>query len=298
MRRALTILLAGLLISTVSLLAFAEKDKGGMIGKKAALNKYLVVTEDDGIVVMAANRLWKYDKNLEFVKEVKIEMDFAEIIKKVTKNCPIYKKYKEMSKDTGIVDETLEKCKRSTKPKLVATEDGGVIVIAGNRLWKYDKNLDLRNELDIEMYIENLVGQIKQECPYRKKMVEESATTSEAKQGQEKSSKVSVQIIGFLDHAAVKKMIAEMDGVLNKYANSIAVEVIEAISEDGELFLKKKSLKEFKPKVDGYAIFIDEKYQFDINGEKVTLKGCPLMRDWETKDLDKIIQQKILEKKN
>ncbi len=34
---------------------------------------------------------------------------------------------------------------------LVSTEDGGVVVMIGNKLYKYDKNLELKKEVEIEI---------------------------------------------------------------------------------------------------------------------------------------------------
>lgn len=113
----------------------------------------------------------------------------------------------------------------------------------------------------------------------------------ETKHGQEESSKVYVQIVGFLNHIPVKAMIADIDGVLNRYNDSLIVELIDEESENGQLFLEKNSLTGHIPIV----IFINGKYQFDIDGKEVTLKGHEGY-DWDIKDLEKIIQQKILER--
>jgi len=113
----------------------------------------------------------------------------------------------------------------------------------------------------------------------------------ETKHGQEESSKVYIQIVGFLNHIPVKEMIADIDRVLNTYNDSLVVELIDEESENGQLFLEKNSLTGHIPIV----IFINGKYQFDINGKEVTLKGHKGY-DWDIEDLDKIIHQKILEK--
>ena len=36
------------------------------------------------------------------------------------------------------------------KPEMVASSDGGVIVLSGNKLYKYDKNLNLIKEVEIK----------------------------------------------------------------------------------------------------------------------------------------------------
>ena len=74
--------------------AFAEGMKGGMMGKgmtgdkdkmkgmhgmmmKHAMNPSMAATSDGGVVVMAGGTLTKYDKNLNMVKEVKLDMKKA-----------------------------------------------------------------------------------------------------------------------------------------------------------------------------------------------------------------------------
>lgn len=62
----------------------------GMMQSK--MNKEMVATGDGGVIVMAGNKLLKYDKNLNLVKEAEIKMDM-ECMKKMMdmKNCPMMK---------------------------------------------------------------------------------------------------------------------------------------------------------------------------------------------------------------
>lgn len=58
---------------------------------------------------------------------------------------------------------------------LVATSDGGVIVIAGNKLQKYDKDLNLKKEVEIKMDMEamqKMMMQMMEKCPMYEKMME------------------------------------------------------------------------------------------------------------------------------
>jgi hypothetical protein len=51
---------------------------------------------------------------------------------------------------------------------LVATEDGGVVVSVGNKLKKYDKNLKLVKEVEIQVDMEamnKMMMQMKEKCP-------------------------------------------------------------------------------------------------------------------------------------
>ncbi len=41
---------------------------------------------------------------------------------------------------------------------MVATQDGGVVVMIGNRLYKYDQNLNLKKEAEISVDYEGLKG--------------------------------------------------------------------------------------------------------------------------------------------
>ena len=65
---------------------------------------------------------------------------------------------------------------------LVATEDGGVVVMVGNKLLKYDKYLNLKKEVEIEIDMEGMhkmMMQMKEKCPMSKKMRQESETPAE-----------------------------------------------------------------------------------------------------------------------
>ncbi len=52
--------------------------------------------------------------------------------------------------------------------EMVGTEDGGVIVLIGNKLLKYDKNLDLKKEVEIQIdmkAMKKMMMQMREECP-------------------------------------------------------------------------------------------------------------------------------------
>ncbi|OGX16053.1 MAG: hypothetical protein A2166_05430 [Omnitrophica WOR_2 bacterium RBG_13_41_10] len=51
--------------------------------------------------------------------------------------------------------------------QMVVTSDGGVIVLAGNKLYKYDKNLNLVKEVEIKIDVEAMkktIGQMREKC--------------------------------------------------------------------------------------------------------------------------------------
>ncbi len=107
------ILSASLVIAAALFLAslsFAEdmKDmKKGMMGHmmmKSMMDKSVVATSDGGIVVVAGNKITKYDKDLNVVKEVEIKVD-AEAMQKqmgeMMKMCPMMGDMKDMGGESG-----------------------------------------------------------------------------------------------------------------------------------------------------------------------------------------------------
>lgn len=65
---------------------------------------------------------------------------------------------------------------------IVATKDGGVVVMIGNKLLKYDKNLNLKKEVEIEVDFEQMFEKMKEmkgKCPYEKMKEEKSASEEE-----------------------------------------------------------------------------------------------------------------------
>jgi hypothetical protein len=58
------------------------------------MGKSMIATTDGGVVVMVGDKLMKFDKDLNLVKEIKIKMDIEGMPKKVeqpTKECPMHK---------------------------------------------------------------------------------------------------------------------------------------------------------------------------------------------------------------
>lgn len=67
------------------------------------------------------------------------------------------------------------------KKQMVSTPEGGVIVISGNKLLKYDKDLNLVKEVEIKMDIDsmkNMMDKIKEECPRYKQGTEDKEESS------------------------------------------------------------------------------------------------------------------------
>ena len=110
-------------------LSFAEdmkgmEDKGsmmkkGMMGKgmgmmgpmmmKMMMDKSVVATSDGGVVVLAGNKITKYDKDLNIVKEAEIKVDMEAMQKDMTsmmKMCPMMKGgMKDMDEESKEADE-------------------------------------------------------------------------------------------------------------------------------------------------------------------------------------------------
>ena len=80
----------------------AEPGERGLMGKhpmgpmmmKAMMEKSIVATTDGGVVVLAGNKLIKFDKDLNVLKEVEIKVDMEAMqksMKEMMKNCPLMK---------------------------------------------------------------------------------------------------------------------------------------------------------------------------------------------------------------
>jgi hypothetical protein len=66
-------------------------------------------------------------------------------------------------------------CSMMMKREVIATQDGGVIVMIGNKMLKYDKDLNLVKEVEVKMDVEGMhkmMMEMKEKCPMCKKMKE------------------------------------------------------------------------------------------------------------------------------
>ena len=72
--------------------------------------------------------------------------------------------------------------------QMVAASDGGVIVLAGNKLYKYDKNLNLVKEAEIKIDVEGMkkmMGQMKEKCAKKMQMMQEEKSEPAAEEKKE-----------------------------------------------------------------------------------------------------------------
>ncbi len=68
-------------------------------------------------------------------------------------------------------------CQMMMRPIIIATEDGGVVVMVGDKLMKFDKNLVLTGETKIKMDFEGMekkADQPMKECPSHKSTMKKS----------------------------------------------------------------------------------------------------------------------------
>jgi hypothetical protein len=64
-------------------------------------------------------------------------------------------------------------CKSMMSKHMVATEDGAVVVLAGNKLTKYDKDLNVTQETELKIDMEKMQQKMKkmmEDCPMRQMM--------------------------------------------------------------------------------------------------------------------------------
>jgi len=70
------------------------------------------------------------------------------------------------------------------KKQMVVTSDGGVVVLVGNKLYKYDKNLNLVKEAEIKMDFEAMkkkMQEMKEKCSMHEKMMQDKEEATEKK---------------------------------------------------------------------------------------------------------------------
>lgn len=73
---------------------------------------------------------------------------------------------------------------------MVATKDGGVIVMVGNRLLKYDGELNLQKEVELKIDMKGMqkMMQMEEECPMGGKMMQEGSMMGGSREKSEESA--------------------------------------------------------------------------------------------------------------
>ena len=95
-----------------------------------------------------------------------------------------------MGKTVGMPMSGMEKMcgPKMSKAQMVATDEGGVIVLAGNKLMKYDADLNLVKEAEIQMPMPSMGGVAGgKQCPMMGKMTAKDAVPA-ALESQEKTA--------------------------------------------------------------------------------------------------------------
>jgi len=115
-----------------------------------------------------------------FAQQPKGPMGEGTIMHKMDPNCPM-----------GSCPMCSAMCKAMMEKALVATEDGGVILLAGCKLIKYDKDLNKVKEIELEMdpaAMQKKMQSMMMSCPMCKKMMEKREGMMMPMKGTEKPS--------------------------------------------------------------------------------------------------------------
>ncbi len=97
-KSVLVLLIVALLAIAGSYVAYAaehrdmDKGKMGMCPMHmnmcgSMMKSQIVATDDGGVIVLVCNKLMKYDKNLNVVKEVELKIDMEEKMTKMMEKC-------------------------------------------------------------------------------------------------------------------------------------------------------------------------------------------------------------------
>ena len=92
---------------------------------------------------------------------------FAEDMPATMEQGPGMMKMQGKMKDGKMDQKRAMMMKRMMKPTLVATSDGGVVVVTGNKITKYDQDLNLVKEADLKMDPMGMMMNMKN-CPMMK----------------------------------------------------------------------------------------------------------------------------------
>ena len=120
----------------------------GMMGTMMRSSS-LVAGPDGGIIALMGNELSKYDKDLNLVKQVEINFNWDKWQKTMMQHRNMMMQNNRMMGYSGMMGSMM----RSSS--IAAGPDGGVIVLIGNELLKYDNGLNLVNKAEIKFDWEN-----------------------------------------------------------------------------------------------------------------------------------------------
>ena len=126
----------------------------GMMGPMMRSSS-LVATSDGGIIALMGNELSKYDQDLNLVKQVEINFNWDNWQKTMMQHRNMMMQNGNMMGGSGTMGfgGMMGPMMRSTS--IVAGPDSGVIVLMGNELLKYDKDLNLVKKVEINFNWDN-----------------------------------------------------------------------------------------------------------------------------------------------
>jgi mono/diheme cytochrome c family protein len=127
---------------------------GGMMGSDGMMGPMMrsisvVATPDGGIIALVGNQLSKYDKDLNLVKQVEIDFNWDNWQKTMMQHRNMMMQSAGMLGWGGMMGPMMRSA------SVVATPDGGAVVLMGGELSKYDKDLNLAKKAQISFDWDN-----------------------------------------------------------------------------------------------------------------------------------------------
>ena len=120
----------------------------GMMGPMMRSSS-LVATSDGGIITLMGNELSKYDNELNLVKQVEINFNWEKWQKTMMQHRNMMMQNNRMMGWGGMMGSMMH------SSSIVAGPDGGVVVLMGSQLFKYDNELNLVKQVEINFNWDN-----------------------------------------------------------------------------------------------------------------------------------------------
>ena len=120
----------------------------GMMGPMMRSSS-LVATSDGGTIALMGNELSKYDNELNLVKQVEINFNWEKWQKTMMQHRNMMMQNNRMMGWGGMMGSMMH------SSSIVAGPDGGVVVLMGSQLFKYDNELNLVKQVEINFNWDN-----------------------------------------------------------------------------------------------------------------------------------------------
>lgn len=88
------------------------------------------------------------------------------------------------------------------KPSMVSSSDGGVIVMSGNHLTKYDKNLNVVKEVEIKGGMKGMCPMCEKKMKMGKGMMDKGMMGGAAQQAEKKTPEPEAAVSAEVDHTS------------------------------------------------------------------------------------------------